>query len=530
MDPTLQRHAAKCIYIIPDGLKELMSDISREVLRTQPQNMYAFIADYLEALLLTRENARVAARLIQSVTEIAETTMEFLQKTGMHKSLVDKVVGIMDRQFKKRVFDERNASQLEQGEYVDEANMISDILSDVELEEGAMQESIAIIQRAYRRFKQRKETEKTLLTGMIDWRIAARSAIKLYRQTGVTNEEARRAATLIKAAYKGYYTRRIMTTLTEEQKILHPDISEPEEEGGDSDYRQATKEDSKAVTIDYDSVIPHVDFGDVTDVECTSVVIAFTLDKIMDGVMKKVVRSEKRSKESKAKKEKVKSKKTQDDKKVAASVKQKQKQLAETADDQLDKRSIRKSSTYSQGSQKSTISKKVSIVARDAEKRSIRSVCSDRSDRSDKFGHSQVSEPDSFGASEITGRASYASQHSSRASAHVSYASSRNSEDSYASKCSFESQASQRGSIVPGRGSIMGRGSIVSGRGSIVSGKGSIVSGKESIASGRGSIVSGQESIVSGRASNVSGRESNVSGHGGHISGSGKKVPKDLLI
>lgn len=58
MNPMLQRHCAKFIYIVPDGLRELMSDISREVIRTQPENVYTYIADYLDALMITRENAR----------------------------------------------------------------------------------------------------------------------------------------------------------------------------------------------------------------------------------------------------------------------------------------------------------------------------------------------------------------------------------------------------------------------------------------------------------------------------------------
>lgn len=32
MDVTLQRHCAKYIYVIPEGLRELMTDISREVI------------------------------------------------------------------------------------------------------------------------------------------------------------------------------------------------------------------------------------------------------------------------------------------------------------------------------------------------------------------------------------------------------------------------------------------------------------------------------------------------------------------
>lgn len=41
---------------VPDGLKPLMSDISREVLREQPENIYEFIADYLEEMELAREH------------------------------------------------------------------------------------------------------------------------------------------------------------------------------------------------------------------------------------------------------------------------------------------------------------------------------------------------------------------------------------------------------------------------------------------------------------------------------------------
>lgn len=41
---------------VPDGLKQLMSDISREVLREQPENIYEFVADYLEEMTLAREH------------------------------------------------------------------------------------------------------------------------------------------------------------------------------------------------------------------------------------------------------------------------------------------------------------------------------------------------------------------------------------------------------------------------------------------------------------------------------------------
>lgn len=43
---------------VPNGLKELMSDIGREVLRKQPTEIYSFVADYLESLLVVREESQ----------------------------------------------------------------------------------------------------------------------------------------------------------------------------------------------------------------------------------------------------------------------------------------------------------------------------------------------------------------------------------------------------------------------------------------------------------------------------------------
>ncbi|CAH1176298.1 unnamed protein product [Phaedon cochleariae] len=267
MNVMLQRHAAKHIYIVPDGLRELMTDISREVLRSDPTNMYTFIADYLEALLLTRENARVAARLVQSITEITTTTCEFLKNTGMEIVDVKRIVSIIRRTFKSRIKDDAEHIALDRTtEEFDEINIISDIINEADISPEQGEEAARIIQRAYREFKVRKEKERELLSGMIDWRVAARSAIYLYRQTGVTNEEANRAATLIKAAYKGYYTRKVMKKLAEESKKLYQE-EENVEECDDDETHVLGISDSKMVKINYETVIPHVDFGDVTDVD-----------------------------------------------------------------------------------------------------------------------------------------------------------------------------------------------------------------------------------------------------------------------
>ncbi|KPJ14479.1 hypothetical protein RR48_13550 [Papilio machaon] len=56
-----------CKLALPEGLRDLMCDISREVLRARPQNLYQFIADYLSAMLVARETLTIAGHVCKGV-------------------------------------------------------------------------------------------------------------------------------------------------------------------------------------------------------------------------------------------------------------------------------------------------------------------------------------------------------------------------------------------------------------------------------------------------------------------------------
>lgn len=187
------------------------------------------------------------------------------------------------------------------------ANVVTDIIHEADIPEEYGEEAALIIQHAYRAFKERHTKEKELLFGMVDWRVAARSAIRLYRKTGVTHEEANRAATLIKAAYKGYYTRRVMKKILTESIELEKQKKILEiEESVESEYSEeevATEEPGisavhskgdKGVKINFDTVVPHVDFGDsrVIDPHLTSEAISEKSvrksgDKLIDKPLEK---------------------------------------------------------------------------------------------------------------------------------------------------------------------------------------------------------------------------------------------------
>ncbi|XP_008484882.1 uncharacterized protein LOC103521549, partial [Diaphorina citri] len=69
MNYTLQVHGERHVYPVPPGLNELVSDITREVLRHQPDNLYKFIAEYLESLLRIRNAMNVGVKFRAQVIE-----------------------------------------------------------------------------------------------------------------------------------------------------------------------------------------------------------------------------------------------------------------------------------------------------------------------------------------------------------------------------------------------------------------------------------------------------------------------------
>lgn len=103
-----------------------------------------------------------------------------------------------------------------------------------------------------------------ILDGTIDWRVAARSAIQLYRKTGVSPEEAKRAANLIKAAYKGYYTRKTLQLINRAKNEEEtPQVSEESFKIQSRSLSAAsTDKKSKEVRINFSTVLPRVNFDD----------------------------------------------------------------------------------------------------------------------------------------------------------------------------------------------------------------------------------------------------------------------------
>ncbi|OWR50066.1 hypothetical protein KGM_215382 [Danaus plexippus plexippus] len=63
MDLLQSQIKESCNLALPEGLKDLMSDISREVLRAQPNDVIQFIVGYLKVLLEVREKLAIACHI-----------------------------------------------------------------------------------------------------------------------------------------------------------------------------------------------------------------------------------------------------------------------------------------------------------------------------------------------------------------------------------------------------------------------------------------------------------------------------------
>ncbi|KAK6643945.1 hypothetical protein RUM43_000210 [Polyplax serrata] len=156
MDYALQVHEAKYIFPIPDGLKELSSDIIREVLRHQPEHINGFIADYLETMLVVREHTRDTAEVICDVFEQGRFLEELFKTKNVNCQQANAYATTIQANWRGYVVRRKLAEWLKKKKKVDEE-------------------------------KERKRTLKIE---------------ELLDAMGITYEEATRAAGLIQTAYK----------------------------------------------------------------------------------------------------------------------------------------------------------------------------------------------------------------------------------------------------------------------------------------------------------------------------------------
>lgn len=149
MDFLLLGHRKKSLVVpVPDGLKELMADISREVLRSQPENMELFIADYLEAMLLTRELFYVAEQTVEDVLEAGVQIKELLQQCGISLKQAESAVQVIREEFRNNIPNIKS----EGGTPMNEIDIITRLVTECGLTASQAKKASIIIESSYQHF------------------------------------------------------------------------------------------------------------------------------------------------------------------------------------------------------------------------------------------------------------------------------------------------------------------------------------------------------------------------------------------
>ncbi|XP_052863316.1 abnormal spindle-like microcephaly-associated protein homolog [Anopheles cruzii] len=203
-----QQRSPGAVVPIPEDLRGLMEDMSREVLRSQPRNVIHFLADYLEEKLVQRENRRLAERVVDNVLDHSVEIVAMLEAVGFDADraelAVKRIRQEFHRHFETRTDDERLREAFRERQVLDR------LIKECHFSEAEARKASAIIEQAYRTFYFRNAYRDPQPPdgGANDWRRAAKHSLAIFAETGPTREEMETAAVRIQAAYRGYYTRK----------------------------------------------------------------------------------------------------------------------------------------------------------------------------------------------------------------------------------------------------------------------------------------------------------------------------------
>ncbi|EGI63642.1 hypothetical protein G5I_07980 [Acromyrmex echinatior] len=237
MNVLLQKHGAKHICKVPEGLRELCTDIAREVLRSQPRNIYCFVADYVETLLITRENAKVAVKVVNNILLGSQAIVDILRRSGLSLEQIARAAPRIQTAFRAYLDAvDMRATQVRDDTTCDEKSEVSlqSILQAMGVSLEQAEKYAMIIQAAFRGHYERMLLNES--RGIIPWQRAATRTLEILRKVGASQAEASKAAILIQATYRSYYTRKNlkmkMQTMQsqEEEKRSEVDMIEPKED------------------------------------------------------------------------------------------------------------------------------------------------------------------------------------------------------------------------------------------------------------------------------------------------------------
>ncbi|KAG8323124.1 hypothetical protein J6590_009771 [Homalodisca vitripennis] len=164
MNYTLQLHGERFLYQMPPGLYELMSDISREVLRDQPTFLYQYIAHYLDTLVKVRDYAQTAEDVVSSTLDENLELLAYVDSLGTTwdtaNSAATKIQNAARRYRSKKELKLKLENQKEKkaaAEFYLQSQAFQDYMETLNLDLDDSSRASSLLLNAYKEFNAEKE-------------------------------------------------------------------------------------------------------------------------------------------------------------------------------------------------------------------------------------------------------------------------------------------------------------------------------------------------------------------------------------
>lgn len=194
---------------VPDGLRELMADITREVLRFQPKNLEAFIADYLESMLLTRELYIISSQTVDDIVESSLQIVEILTEDGISEEKAKKSVEIIRDEFRRHVVE------MEECEPLREFDVMKRLVQECQLSTEQAQKATEVIESAWTFFYRQNKIKILKLTPDFGHSNAVKNTLRVYQKSKVNATDLKKSSQVLETGFQSYFRRKFQEEMAQ---------------------------------------------------------------------------------------------------------------------------------------------------------------------------------------------------------------------------------------------------------------------------------------------------------------------------
>lgn len=176
----LKRHRKLSeVLHIPEGLQELMADIAREVLRYQPSNIEVFIADYLEAMVLTRELYYVSERTVDDILSQSMHLQEMMKKTGVPLSRSNAAIQLVIESVKTHSAN---------SEHIKELDIVNRLINELNFTVDQARNATEIIENLWCHYYNQNKNYVLKYQTKLDGNDAVQHTLSLHRRSEIATQ------------------------------------------------------------------------------------------------------------------------------------------------------------------------------------------------------------------------------------------------------------------------------------------------------------------------------------------------------